>query len=429
MRALWWVVLSVGSTVAQAEEGGGAQAAGGAATDAEAAAPERASPAPSAAPVEAPRGRCPEGTLACFEAGSVAAWPRVRLRPAFEAVQADPELLYVGHNDGFFFDQARLGLDMALGAHVRMRFILESASASPGSEPNDPVLNLGTAPRDVFLTWAPSAWFQLQAGQLFMPSDLENGDVLGDIAFTRRSVMSQGVRNGHGQAVSGLSAPRQVGVVVGTGTGAQVGGIPVEARLGVASGNGLNLQGNDNDLPALFLRLGARFSDLVRIGVGGRYNPRTEGSLPNLFQETDAVAFADLTVQAAGAQLVLSAIGRQTSFDTLLPDAQQDGSSETAYGGAAWLTYRYEAPTLAGLRGLVFTPALRTSLYEPSSAFQTDTLLEHTVALRVDGDRATLPLSFFVDYAILTERGDLGGSAKARDLSNNRLTTILQLDL
>jgi hypothetical protein len=246
------------------------------------------------------------------------------------------------------------------------------------------------------------------------------------LPFTHKSVVAGGVRNGEGNAVAGLSPARQIGVVVGSADKLAFGDIPVEYRLGVSNGNGLNNLGNDNKLPAAYLRLGSGFGDLVRVGVGGRYNPRTVGALPNLYTEADAVGFVDAAVSVAGFQAVVEAEGRQTALTTLVPDPTNPAGTETAMGGALWLGYTVD---LVKDLGFAVTPAYRASFYDPSSSFQIDQLLENTVAVRIDGDPAKMPLSFMIDYTILTELGDISHNVQTRDLADNRLTALFQIDL
>jgi hypothetical protein len=372
--------------------------------------------------------RCPEGTLLCWQSSVIAMWPKVRVRPGFELVEADPQILYIGGNDGFFLDSARLGAEGNVGDLVRFKLTLDAASLFPGAAPNQPVTPLSAAARDAWVAWTPSTWFMVQAGQQTMPSDYEGGDVDAIIPFTRRSVLAGGVRPSHGNAVGGLSPARQVGVVVGSNDGARVGDMAVEYRLGIANGNGLNQLGNDNKLPAAYLRLGGGFGDLVRVGVGGRFNPRTVGTLPNLYTESDAVGFADVAVTMAGFEVVVEAIGRQTSLTTVFPDPTNPAGQENGWGAASWIGYTVDVSSMVGA-ALDVKPALRFAFYDPSSAFPTDQLLETTVGVRLDGDRSAVPLSFLVDYTLITELGDIGTGNAARDLGNNRLTALLQIEL
>ncbi len=378
------------------------------------------------------RAQCPKDTLLCWQTGtaaaSVAVWPKLRVRPGFEYVDADPQIAYIGENDGFFLDSARLGVEGNVSDLVRFKLTLDAASLVPGGAPNQAVTPIMAAARDAYVAWTPSRWFLVQAGQQNMPSDYEGGDIDAVIPFTRKSVLSSGVRPGHGNSVGGLSPARQVGVVFGSTDDAKLGDIPLEYRLGVANGNGINTFGNDNGVPALYLRLGSGFGDLVRVGVGGRYNPRTVGTLPNLYTEADVVGFADVALTIAGLELVAEGIGRQTALTTFIPDPSNPAGQESGWGAATWVGYTIGLGDMFGAK-IDAKPAIRFAFYDPSSAFPTDQLMESTIGVRLDGDRKVMPLSFLIDYTFLTELGDLGNNIAARDLANNRLTALFQIEL
>lgn len=396
-----------------------------AAPAADAAAP--ASPAPvSSPPADAPpmSPDCASSAAVCVKNESFALWPRVRIRTGYELVQADEEVLYVGRNDGFFADQMRVGLDGAFKKDVRFRVILDATSVLPGSGANQPVSSALAAARDVWVAWTPSPWIGVSIGQQFMPTDIEGTTTSTLLPFARRSVATSGVRAGHGNAVSGLSPTRQLGVVVGTGGlggdgNPTLGPVAIEYKLALSNGNGQNLLGNDNKLPAFYGRFGVGFEDIVSVGVGGRFNPRTVGSLPNLYTETDALGFADLTLRLLGIEVVGQGIYRSTSLDTLFPGGEGAGQ-ESGIGVTGWVWLK--KPFGFDLFGV--QPAWRTSWFDPSSVFATDELFENSVGLRWDVPVDVLRVSLFADYTLLTEIG-----AGARDLQNDRFTALVQLEL
>lgn len=387
-----------------------------------------ANPTP-APPVVEPTAPC-DGKLVCFANDKVALWPKLRVRSGYQLVEADPEILYVGANDGFFIDQARLGAEGVMVGAVGFKLTVEAASLLPGSAPNAAVTPLIGALRDAWVSWTPSPWFALQAGQQYMPGDWESGDVEPVLPFSSKSVLSAGVRPGHGVAVAGLSSSRQVGVVLGSTPDAKIADIGIEYRLGIANGNGLNQSGNDNKWPAAYLRTGVGFGgELVKVGVGGRFNPRTTGTLPNLYTEADAVGFADVALQAVGVQFVLTGIYRQTALATLVPDLSNPAGQESGAGLMGFVAYDVTLPDVPVLgAGWHLKPALRSGFYDPSSSFQTDQLLETTLGVRLSGPK-DMPAALFLDGTVLTELGDVGAGVAARDLSNNRLTLLFQWEL
>lgn len=381
--------------------------------------------APTAGPqLEGPRdGRpdCRVGAAACIANDNFALWPRLRLRNGFEFVQADSQVLTVGQNDGFYLDQNRVGLDGAFKDDLRFRLMIDVVSLLPGSAPNDPVQPFSAAVRDAWVAWMPSDWFFVSAGQQFMPADLEGTTTIAALPFTRRSVATSGVRPGHGFAVDGLSPARQPALVIGSTEKARVGNIALQYLLGVGNGNGQNTLGNDNKVAAAYGRFGVGYVDNdgleFRLGVGGRYNPRTVGTLPNLFLETESVGFVDVELKVAGIALAAQGIYKDVAFDSLTPTIGADGA-ETGVGATAWITV--DKPFGMDILGL--RPAYRISYFDPSSSFADDTLLENTLAIR--WDTPMQGLSVIVDATVLTEWGE-----GVRDLDNARATAIVQLEL
>lgn len=403
-------------------------------------APEAVPPAPAAAPapkqrrrgptagpqLEGPRDGVPDcrvGAAACLRNDLFALWPRLRLRAGGEVVQPDAQVLTVGQNDGFYLDQNRIGVDGAFKDDLRFRLIIDVVTILPGRAQNDPVAPFSAAVRDAWVAWMPSDWFYLSAGQQFMPADLEGTTTIAALPFTRRSVATSGVLPGHGFAVSGLSPSRQPGLVMGSTENARLGNVAFQYMLGVGNGNGQNIAGNDNKLPATYGRFGVGYVDdgelEIRLGVGGRYNPRTVGTLPNTFLETESLGFVDLEVNVQGIVLAAQAMYKDTAFDSLAPTIGADGA-ETGLGATAWLTF--DKPLGIDIFG--FRPAYRISYFDPSSSFADDAVLENTVGVRWDVPAVGLPLSLIVDGTILTELGE-----GVRDLDNARATALLQLEL
>jgi hypothetical protein len=357
--------------------------------------------------------------VVCLAQGPFAVWPRLRLRTGYEFVQPDPELLTVGQNDGFFVDQARAGLEVAYLKDWRFRAIFEAMSFT-GQTQTSPVQPVAAAARDLWAQWAPMPWLEITVGQQFMPVDYEGSRTTVNLPFARRSVAIAGVRAGHGYVVNGLSPTRQVGVVAGSRDDAQVGPVRLEYKLGLSNGTTQNILGNDNKTPALYARLGAGFEEMVRVGVHGRFNPRTVGTPPNLYDESDVIGGADVALELLGFQLVAQGVYRITSFTTVVPDPANELGRDTGVGATAWLWV--VEPLGIPLYG--FSPAYRISVFDPSSAFLSDQLLENSIGVRWDVPFDDVPVSLFLDATILTEVGD-----GARDLENNRITALVQVEL
>ncbi len=375
--------------------------------------------------LEGPRDGVPDcraGAAVCMKNDLFALWPRLRLRTGYEFVQQDSQLITVGNNDGFFIDQARIGMDGAFKDDFRFRLILDVTSVLPGGQQNEPVQSVSAAARDAWVAWMPSDWFYVSVGQQFMPADLEGTTTLAALPFARRSAAVSGIRAGTGFATTGLSPTRQMSLVVGSTDNARVGAIALHYMLGIGNGNGQNVLGNDNKLPAAYARFGVGYvpgDDGIeaRLGFGGRYNPRTAGTLPSLYQETDAVGFVDAQLEVAGISFAGQAIYKQTTFDDVVPDF---GTPESGLGVTAWVFV--EKPFGVSLNGV--KPAYRISYFDPSSSIASDAVIENTLGVRWDVPVDGLPVSLLVDGTLLTETG-----TGVRDLDNARFSALLQLEL
>jgi hypothetical protein len=365
--------------------------------------------------IEGPRdGRadCRATAAVCFSNHDFAFWPRVRLRTGYQFVQTDAGVASVGRNDGFFLDQARVGFDAAYRDDLRFRAIIELNSFLPNGATNQAVTNVLAAARDVWVSYLPSDWLSITAGQQFMPSDMEGSTTLAALPFIGRSVMSY--------ATPGLSPSRQIGLVVQGTEGARFDSVSLEYAVGVGNGNGQNIAGNDNKLPAAYARVGAGYEGLVRVAIGGRYNPRTAGSAPDLFNETDALGFADVNANIEGIEVAAVGQLKQTTFGTLVPDPQNPLGAELAWGATAWVALR--DPLGVSFAGAV--PAYRFSVYDPSDRFPDDQVIENTLAVMWTAPFDALSLSVLAEVALLTEFGPA-----TRDLDNFRAGALVQLDL
>src|SRR4029077_11499904 len=131
-----------------------------------------------------PEPNCPDGTLLCFKNDVVAVWPKLRIRPGFKYVDADPLILYTGQNDGFFLDSARIGAEGNVSNRVRFKLTVETASLLPGGQPNQPITSILAAASEAWVAWTPMKWLIVQAGQQTMPADYEGGDIEAKLPFT-----------------------------------------------------------------------------------------------------------------------------------------------------------------------------------------------------------------------------------------------------
>ena len=362
---------------------------------------------------------CPPGTP-CLQAGELAIWPKLRLRTGYQYQQPDPDVLFIGQNDGFYLDQVRFGFGGGYKNQFFVRTVIDAVSMLPGGDLNDPVQPLIVSIVDAYLQYAPSQYFQLWLGQTFMPADREGTTSRSEMVFANRSVATDGVAAGRGYEVEGLSPSREMGLVLGA-KDARVGPLSLDYRAAISNGNGPKTYGNDNKTPAGYFRLGAGYEGYFQVGLGGHYNPRTVGDVPNLYNELDSTMFGDMYLDAFGLQVLAQGIFRQTTFDSVFPEVQDSNRSTMGLGFTSSIVL--DKPFGVSTFGL--KPGYRFSYYDPTSSFYDDQLMEHALALRYDPETYDLPIALILDFTSLIEMNETG----FRQFDNNRFTAIVQFNL
>jgi len=350
------------------------------------------------------RPRCggKERYMTPFCSGDICFEPGVRLRLRYGAVEDDPTVAYVGRNDGFGLTSARVKLRGTYSSWVSFALSLEGGFV----EQTDKNLVSGStfaALKDAWVDVHPFDFFQARFGQFKLPFDEESIRSTASLRFTDRSVAARGIRTGEGYQQLGLTPPRDLGVMVGT-QDFRVGPIGLLYLFSITNGNGVNQAYNDNSAPAFHGRLALSLWDFLSVGGGALYNPRTTGELPNLFDENDVGFTADLHAAVLGAFLDAGYHYVMTQYPTTgAPDSVAMGAAVEA-GYVLWF----------GLGA-----GYRFGWFEPTSTFDNDSVMEHTVGVRYDFPE--LPLTMVLDYTIALEE-------PGRELQNNRVAGVLQLD-
>jgi len=332
----------------------------------------------------------------CFE-------PGLRIRLRYDAIEDDPVAAYVGRNDGFGLSSGRIKLRGTYGSWISFHLALEGGYV----EQTDKNLVSGStfaALKDAWVDVHPFDFLQARVGQFKVPFDEEGMRSTADLRFTDRSLADRGVRAGEGYQQLGLTPPRDIGVRVGA-EDFRLGPFGLMYLASITNGNGVNEAYNDNSAPAFHGRLALSLWDFLSIGGGGLYNPRTTGELPNLYDETDIGFTTDLQASVLGAFLEGSYHYVLTQFPTTgAPDSVAMGASVEA-GYVLWF----------GLGA-----GYRFSWYDPTSTFDNDAIMEHTVGVRYDFPE--LPLALVMDYTVAMEE-------PGRELQNNRVAGVIQLDI
>ena len=330
------------------------------------------------------------------------------LRAGFEFVQKDARYDFVGRNNGFILDAARVGLEVRNPSYgIAVRISVEGASGELVA-PNTPIGSLAVRLRDAYARWDPFPFLGLQLGQFKAPFQGEELRAVDDLMFASRAVGVDGVLPGRGFQLPGLQLDRQLGLMISPVKPIGNDTFGMSYYLMVMNGNGTNQLLDDNGHLGLVGRVEAGIKDHLLVGAGVEKNDRTVGTLPNLYNEDDVGLTADVDVKYAGFELFAAA----TRFRTTFPTVGTAARVQLAY----WAQAAYRIP----LPGFFIAPSYRYAFFDPwndggSAAFQNYGLHYHTVGVRAAHER--LPIQAWVNYTFTVEEA-------GRKLDNDRLEIL-----
>ncbi|AKU99272.1 hypothetical protein AKJ09_05936 [Labilithrix luteola] len=333
------------------------------------------------------------------------------LRMAYDFTQKDDRYDFIGKNNGFVLDSARVGVQAKNREYnATFRVSIEGASDVLTS-PNTPLGSLSVRLRDAFARWDPQPWIGIQAGQFKAPFQEEELRGTPDLMFASRAVGVDGVLTGRGFALSGIQLDRQLGVMISPSAPIGSPEFGIAYYLMVMNGNGSNQLLDDNGHLGLVGRVEANWSRYVRVGAAGFRNDRTVGTPPNLYNEEDLGVTGDVDVHAGG----LEVFGAVTHLATDYPTVGASQRVQLAFHAQA--AYRFDLP------GFFLAPAYRFAYFDPWSkgggeGFDTYKLTYHTVGIRAG--HAKLPVQAWLNYTFTGEEAD-------RKLTNDRLEILGQV--
>jgi hypothetical protein len=333
------------------------------------------------------------------------AWkPYGYLRLKAAVVQNDPNVAFVGRDDGFSLQNARLGVTGELADKAFFKVSFDGA-VDERNQINSPDGKLKVGLRDAFVDLHLGT-IDLRAGRfdpLFDPDKLVDDE---DRPFVDRALESRGVRPTDGWQTPGLPPGRSLGVALRKDPGEIESGVGLGFEVAVQNGADEFSSDNDNDLPAVSAALLLRLPRGVA-SAGFRWNARTEGDLPFQQDETDLAGAVGVALAAGPIELAAGGVVVHTIFDTT------GGPAQNAYGGHAQAMYVFGGGRPIGV-------GYRFGILDPSDLVLTDRLMEHTVGaivvLREWHLRAQLNVTHVMEQA-------------DRDLSNDRVEAALQVDL
>lgn len=332
------------------------------------------------------------------------------LRAGYDYTFKDSRYSFIGRNNGFVLDSARVGVD---GSYtplaVSWRISIEGAS-DVLSSPNTPIGSLSVRLRDAIARWDPVDWLGVQVGQFKAPFQEEELRGTNTLLFASRSVGVEGILPGRGFETPGIQLDRQLGVMLSPAR--PIGGdVAASYYLMVMNGNGSNQLLDDNGSLGVVGRTEIGYLEYVRLGAAVFRNDRTVGVPPNLYNEEDLGLTGDLVVKVAGLQV----FGAVTRVRTTFPTVGTDARVQLAFTGQAG--YRIDLPSW------FIMPAYRYAYFHPwqqggDEAFDAFRVQYHTFGIRTGLSK--LPLQAWLNYTLTMEE-------TGRKLDNDRIEILGQV--
>jgi hypothetical protein len=373
--------------------------------------PETSAPTPAPMPGRSPgapapadpRPPPPEPAAAPAERFS---WePYGYLRLQYIASQNDPEVLFVGRDDGFELQNARVGVRGALG--TRARFVLSiDGAVDERAQINVPEGKLRIGLRDAYGDVVLTGQIRVRAG--FFQSLVDPQALVSDTTreLVDKPIEVRGVRATEGFETDGLTPGRSLGAALRLDPAAAESGPPqIGFELAVQNGADEYSSNNDNDKPAVSAAVLARFGTQSWAVAAARYNPRSVGSLPFRQDETDLQGVIGLRVAAGPVSFDGGGVYQRTTFPTT------GGPAQTAIGGHAGLMVH-----AGGRLPLAF--GYRFGILDPSSLITTDRVMEHTAGAVVGVPRYRMRVQAQLVHVV-----------DQRELSNSRAQLAVELAL
>ncbi len=330
----------------------------------------------------------------------------LRLKGA--VVLDDPNVAFVGRNDGFVLQNARLGVAGELGDRLAFRISADGAVDERGGV-NTTGGTLRFALKDAYLDIEVARALSIRVVRFEPMFDLEELIPYTERAFIDRALESRGVVATQGHEAAGMSPGRSIGLAVRSERLLAVGPAALGYELAVQNGNGEYEAQNDNDSLAFSAALFATFGESI-LFVAGRQKSRTVGDLPFQQSEDDLSGAAGLLLRLGPIEAAAQAIIRRTTYPTT------GGFAEIASGGHAQLAV---ALGLFGGRATL-APGYRFALYNPSDLIATDGVQEHTAGVTLE--LTTIPLRVQLNYTHAVEQAQ-------RNLSNDRFEAAFEVAL
>ncbi len=333
------------------------------------------------------------------------------LRAQYITVQDDPMVAFVGRDDGFELQNARIGVRGELDRRVGFVIAFDGA-IDERTQVNSPQGKLGVGLRDAFADVALAGKLAVRAG--FFQAVVDPQALVADTAreLVDQPIESRGMRATEGYQTAGLPPGRSLGVALRLDPEPPAeGGIGLGFELAVQNGADEFSSNNDNDKPAVSATVIARLSRGSWVMAAARYNPRTVGDLPFRQDEDDFQGTAGLRLALGPVMLDGGLIVQRTTFPTT------GGPSQDAYGGHAQAMVALPV-SLPGASSLQV--GYRFGILDPSSLVVTDRVMEHTAGAVLGLPRYRMRLQLQLVHVV---------EQAARELHNDRAQLAAELVL
>jgi hypothetical protein len=318
------------------------------------------------------------------------------LRLQYVLVQNDPNVAFVGRDDGFELQNARIGVRGNYLERVRYAISIDGA-IDERVQQNSPDGRLRVGLRDAFGDVVIGAKNTFVRGGFFQTWADPNRLVADTVReFVDRPLESRGMRSTEGWYTPGLPPGRSLGAAFRV---EPVAANKVGVEIAIQNGADEFASNNDNDLPAVNLAAMFRLAEEGFVVAGVRWNARTVGDLPFRQEETDLQGSLGLQLNTGAVRIGGAALFTRTTYEST------GGPAQTAFGAHAQLAFKIPAssPVYAGYR---------VGILDPSSLVVTDRVMEHTVGLSIG--MPSLRMRVQVQATHVMEQAE-------RELSNTRV--------
>jgi hypothetical protein len=331
------------------------------------------------------------------------------VRMQYIAVMNDPNVAFVGRDDGFELQNVRVGV---IG-HMRAAAFSISLDGAVDErlQVNTPQGKLRVGLRDAFVDIDPAAASSggtirrnrpvLRGG--FFQTWVDPEALVPDTQreFVDRPIESRGMRATEGWQTPGLTPGRSLGVALRLDTGEHASGFGFEAAI--QNGADEYASNNDNDLPALSVAALARLPRGFVVAAA-RWNARTVGELPFRQDETDLQGSLGVHLDAGPLAIGGGVFVQRTTYQST------GGPSQNAFGGHGQAMFH------AGKLGIGY----RFGILDPSSLIVTDRVMEHTVGALLAVPSLRMRVQLQITHV---------AEQAARDLSNDRAQLAAEVSL